>query len=32
VAAPVSMGDGSARHDPRLLAAAYDSIFADGRA
>ena len=31
VAAPVSMGDGSARHDPRLLAAAYDSIFADGR-
>ena len=32
VVAPVSMGDGTARHDPRLLAAAYDSIFADERA
>jgi uncharacterized cofD-like protein len=32
VVAPVSIGDGTARHDPRLLAAAYDAIFADGRA
>ena len=31
VLAPVSMGDGTARHDPRLLAAAYHSIFADER-
>jgi uncharacterized cofD-like protein len=30
VLAPVSMGDGTARHDPRLLAGAYHSIFADG--
>ena len=32
VMVPVSMGDGTARHDPRLLAAAYESIFSDGRA
>jgi len=32
VVAPVSLGDGTARHDPRLLAAAYASIFADERA
>jgi len=29
VLAPVAMTDGTARHDPDLLAAAYDSIFTD---
>ena len=28
VLAPVAMGDGTARHDPELLAVAYDGIFA----
>ena len=32
VVASVSMRDGTARHDPRMLATAYDAIFADGRA
>jgi 2-phospho-L-lactate transferase/gluconeogenesis factor (CofD/UPF0052 family) len=28
VLAPVAMGDGTPRHDPELLAAAYDGVFA----
>jgi uncharacterized cofD-like protein len=32
VLAPVAMGDGTARHDPDLLAAAYNRVFAAGAA
>jgi uncharacterized cofD-like protein len=32
VLAPVAMGDGTARHDPDLLAAAYDRVFSAGAA